>query len=161
MQTLDFSELKLRDGLKQKHLDAITRIEEQVRKLNRVEGEITKHSKRDTTELEMTEGKVKKVGILQVKKSEIKKKIDLAVDNLKQALKQLETEQRRKATGVEAYYRNNDSEDDEFYDRTKTNKAKQLAKTEISSTLTYDALKIELENALIERDRLIQELTKE
>lgn len=83
-----------------------------------------KHSKRDSTELEMTENKAKKVGILQVKAGELKKKIDLAVDNLKSALKQLSQEERRKATGIDEYYRN-DSEDDEFFDRTKGNKIKQ------------------------------------
>lgn len=62
--TLDFTELKKRENLKQKHLDAIGRLEEQVKKLNRVDAEIMKHSKRDSTELEMTENKAKKVGIL-------------------------------------------------------------------------------------------------
>lgn len=54
----------------------------------------------------------------------MKKKIDLAVDNLKSALKQLAHDERRKTTGIDEYYRN-DSEDDEFFDRTKGNKIKQ------------------------------------
>ena len=103
------------------------RIEELVKKMGRLEGQITKHSKRDSEELELTEAKMRKIGGLQVKVAELQKKIDLAVDNLKSALKQLESDEKRKARGVDDML-NNDSEDDEFYDRTKGNKIKQQIK---------------------------------